>query len=76
MVDYYKILDVKKGASEVEIKKAYRKLALLWHPDKNPDKVDEANRRFREIAEAYEVLSDGEYTPLSCITCSNGTTQK
>lgn len=39
----------------------YKKLALKWHPDKNPDNLDEANRKFREISEAYEVLIDGEY---------------
>ncbi|XP_013186615.1 dnaJ homolog subfamily B member 6 [Amyelois transitella] len=58
MVDYYRVLGVTRIATEAEIKKAYRKLALKWHPDKNPDNSDEANRRFKEISEAYEVLSD------------------
>ncbi|XP_015792958.1 dnaJ homolog subfamily B member 6 [Tetranychus urticae] len=57
-MDYYKILEVQRSASAVEIKKAYRRLALKWHPDKNPDKKEEAKRKFQEISEAYEVLSD------------------
>lgn len=57
MSDYYSLLGVQKGASADEIKKAYRKQALKFHPDKNPgDK--EAERKFKEISEAYEVLGD------------------
>lgn len=54
--DFYKILGIQKGANDDEIKKAYRKLALKYHPDKN--KSASAEERFKEIAEAYEVLSD------------------
>lgn len=57
--DYYQILGVTKGTSdENELKKAYRKLAMKWHPDKNPDNKEAAEKKFKEISEAYEVLSD------------------
>jgi len=54
--DYYRILGVARGASEDEIKKAYRKLALKYHPDKN--QTTGAEEKFKEIGEAYDVLSD------------------
>ena len=55
--DYYDVLGVKRDASDDEIKKAYRKLARQYHPDRNPgDKQAEAN--FKEVQEAYDVLSD------------------
>ena len=56
--DYYEILGVPKDADEKAIKKAYRKLAFKWHPDKNPDNKKEAEEKFKEVNEAYSVLSD------------------
>ena len=56
--DYYDILGISKGASADEIKKAYRKQALEWHPDRHKDDKETAEHRFKEINEAYQVLSD------------------
>jgi len=56
--DYYKILGVSENATAEEIKKAYRGLALKYHPDKNQDRVKEAEARFKDISEAYYVLGD------------------
>jgi len=58
--DYYRILGVPKTASEDDIKKAYRKLAMQWHPDRNPGKEKESNEKFKEINEAYGVLGNPE----------------
>ena len=56
-MDYYRILEIKEDADFSEIKKKYRKLAIKYHPDKNPGD-DEAVKKFREITEAYEILGD------------------
>src|SRR3989337_3375993 len=58
--DYYDILGVNKSASADEIKKAYRKQALEWHPDRHKDEKEAAEKRFKEINEAYQVLSDSK----------------
>ncbi len=57
--DYYEILNVPKSASDDDIKRAYRRLAMKYHPDRNPGDP-EAEAKFRECAEAYEVLSNAE----------------
>ena len=62
--DYYQVLGVSREASEEDIKKAYRRLALKHHPDKNPDDRETAEERFKEIVEAYQVLCDGERRAL------------
>ena len=58
MANYYDILGVNKNSTQAEIKSAYRKLALKYHPDRNPDNKKEAEEKFKEISEAYAVLSD------------------
>jgi molecular chaperone DnaJ len=57
--DYYEVLGVNRDASEEDVKKSYRKLAMKWHPDRNPDNP-KAEEHFKEAKEAYEVLSDGQ----------------
>ncbi|NWR49872.1 DNJ6B protein, partial [Regulus satrapa] len=64
MVDYYKVLELQENASQVDIKKSYHKLALKWHPDKNPRNKEEAEKKFKEIVEAYETLSDPQKRSL------------
>ncbi|XP_010464510.1 PREDICTED: dnaJ homolog subfamily B member 1-like [Camelina sativa] len=57
-VDYYKLLQVDRNAKDDDLKKAYRKLAMKWHPDKNPNNKNDAEAKFKQISEAYDVLSD------------------
>lgn len=56
--DYYEVLGVDRNASEADVKKAFRRLAMRYHPDRNPDQGEEAANRFKEAKRAYEVLSD------------------
>ncbi len=58
--EYYDLLGVEQNASKSDLKKAYRKLSLKWHPDKNPNNKEEASEKFKKISEAYSVLSDPE----------------
>tara|TARA_Y100001954_G_C15528604_1_gene462990 strand:- start:100 stop:549 length:450 start_codon:yes stop_codon:yes gene_type:complete len=60
MTNYYDILNINKNATKEEIKNAYKKLAMKYHPDKNINNKKEAEKKFKEVAEAYEVLSDNQ----------------
>ncbi|XP_047149822.1 dnaJ homolog subfamily B member 6-like [Vigna umbellata] len=57
-VDYYDILQVDRDAKEEDLRKAYKRLAMKWHPDKNLTKKEESEAMFKQVSEAYEVLSD------------------
>ena len=57
---YYEILEISETATQEEIKRAYRKFALKWHPDKNLNNQEEAKKKFQEVSRAYEVLGDEE----------------
>jgi len=76
MTDFYEILEVEKTATDDEIKKSYRRLALKWHPDKNLTNKKQAEEKFKLISEAYEVLSDKDkrrkYDQLGRAGLSNG----
>src|SRR4029077_18265137 len=61
--DYYEVLSISRTATQEEIKSAYRKAALKWHPDRNPEHKDTAEAKFREATEAYSVLSDAQKRP-------------
>src|SRR5512144_3432712 len=56
--DYYEVLGVSRTCDDDELKRAYRRLALKYHPDKNPDTRSEAEERFKEVNQAYQILSD------------------
>lgn len=58
--DFYKLLEVDRNASEAEIKKSYRRMAMKYHPDRNKENPEEAEKKFKQIKEAYEILSDSK----------------
>jgi len=57
---FYKILEINESATQEEIKKAYYKMALKYHPDKDPNNQEEAKKKFQEVSGAYEILGDEE----------------
>lgn len=59
-VDYYNVLKVNRNANEDDLKRSYKRLAMKWHPDKNPFNKKEAEAKFKQISEAYDVLSDAK----------------
>ncbi|XP_006895240.1 PREDICTED: dnaJ homolog subfamily B member 8 [Elephantulus edwardii] len=72
MANFYEVLGVQSNATQEDIKKAYHKLALRWHPDKNPDNKEEAEKKFKQVSEAYEVLSDSSKRSVyDCAGCDS-----
>ncbi|KAK4786942.1 hypothetical protein SAY86_010775 [Trapa natans] len=65
-LDYYEILKVNRNATDDDLKKAYRKLAMKWHPDKNPNNKKEAEAQFKQISEAYEAKTNKTLSHLFC----------
>lgn len=71
-LDYYKILQVDRNAKDEDLKKSYRKLVMKWHPDKNPSNKKEAEAKFKQISEAYEVnfcFFGSDLAQIGCPTC-------
>ncbi len=64
--DYYKILDIPRTAKEEDVKKSFKKMALKWHPDRNPNNKKQAEEKFKEIAEAYEGMLYGFWKLNQC----------
>lgn len=65
-VDYYNILKVNRNATDDDLKKTYRRLAMQWHPDKNPNNKKEAEAKFKQISEAYEASACRFFLYRSC----------
>ena len=73
--DYYKILGVKRSATDAQIKKAFKKLAIKYHPDKNADDPEGAKEKFQKVAQAYETLSDPEKRKIYDVSGEEGVNQ-
>ena len=68
--NYYELLELNKNATSEEIKKSYKKLALKYHPDRNSDNKEENEKKFKDITEAYNVLSDEQKNAVKSIKCN------
>ena len=74
--DYYKLLGVKRSASKSEIRRAFKKLSLKYHPDKNKDNPEKAKAKFIKIANAYEVLNDDKLSNINTVGDNKGVISK